>query len=76
MPSPGLEQLLETSGKTQICTQGGAGSGALSGAVGSGSFPQFEPRLTLLIEAWDTLPEVVRSGIVAMVDSVNTDLSD
>ncbi|MHC4976812.1 MAG: hypothetical protein ACYTF7_09430 [Planctomycetota bacterium] len=56
---------------------GGAQSGALSGdsgSMGEQGAPQLDRRLAALIEAWDTLPEGIRAGIAAMVEStLNTD---
>ncbi len=46
-------------------------TGAVSGAIGAHKppSPPADPALARLIEAWPTLPEVVRAGIVAMIDA-------
>jgi hypothetical protein len=41
-------------------------SGAESGALGAQN-GLFDPRLASVIEAWPTLPEAIKAGIVAMV---------
>ena len=41
---------------------GGAKSGALAPQT-----PAIEPTLAALIDAWPTLPEAIRAGILAMV---------
>jgi hypothetical protein len=33
-----------------------------------------DPDLALLVERWDSLPEAVRAGIVAMVKAASADL--
>ncbi|MCH7753171.1 MAG: hypothetical protein IH898_13590 [Planctomycetes bacterium] len=43
-------------------TTGGAQSGALPA-----DSVEFPPDLQLVIEAWETLPEATRAGILAMV---------
>ena len=42
---------------------------AISGASGNEKPPQ-DPDLTLIIERWEALPEAVKTGIMAMVKSV------
>ena len=44
-------------------------SDAISGASGNEKPPQ-DPDLTLIIERWEHLPEAVKTGIMAMVKSV------
>ena len=45
-----------------VMTTGGAQSGALPA-----DSVEFPPDLQLVIEAWETLPEATRAGILAMV---------
>ena len=46
-------------------------TGAESGALGAHKppSPPADPALARLFEAWPTLPETVRAGIVAMIDA-------
>ena len=67
MGKRGLEHTPETPTISQISDPGGADSGAL-GAHKPPS-PPADPALARLIEAWPTLPEAVRAGIVAMIDA-------
>lgn len=41
-------------------------SGAKSGALGAPEAP-IDPDLAMIIEAWPTLPESIKAGIVAMI---------
>ncbi len=52
----------ENTGKTQGSRQ----SGAESGALGARN-PPGDPRLATIIDAWPTLPEVVKDGMVGMI---------
>lgn len=65
MGGAGFELSRKTPGETDIHGTGGAECGAFAGD----SVPN-DPRLMQLIEAWDDLPEVVRTAIVAMVEAV------
>lgn len=51
---------LQSSGKTAITPEGGAESGAP---------PKIDPNLGSLIDAWPSLPEPIRAGILAMVQA-------
>jgi len=64
MPPEGLEHLSISSDKMPVPESGGAESGALS-------VPErpIDPDLQRLIDAWPTLPEAVKVGIVAMVEA-------
>jgi hypothetical protein len=58
----GIEPAPDSLGDATISAQGGAKSGALA--------PQqriIDPALAALIDAWPTLPEAIRAGILAMV---------
>ena len=46
-------------------------TGAQRDGVAGHSYGLLSPALTLLIEAWDDLPEALRDGIVAMVRAAN-----
>ena len=50
-------------------TRAGSGSGAESGAL-SGDPAPIDTDLRRLIDAWPTLPDPVRAGIIAMVKAV------
>ena len=62
MEAAGIEPPQQSEGNIANAAQGGAESGALS--EDSGEFPA---ELQLVIEAWQTLPETTKVGIVAMV---------
>jgi hypothetical protein len=54
----------ESSGNSSDSDQGGAESGAL----GAREAP-IDPRLAAVVEAWPTLPEAIKVGILAMVQA-------
>jgi hypothetical protein len=58
----GVEPTPDSLGNATICAQGGAKSGALAPQQ-----PIIDPALAALIDAWPTLPESIRAGILAMV---------
>ncbi len=60
----GLELPRESSGKTHIPIRGGAESGALDAS----DIP-VDPELKHLIDVWPNLPNVIRAGILAMIDA-------
>ena len=62
MAGTGFEPPQESSGKTSFPTTGGAECGALDAQ--SAIIP---PGLQLVIDAWATLPETTKIGILAMV---------
>jgi hypothetical protein len=64
----GFEPTPKTPRKTHISAQGGALSGARGGAR---LLPEDtgDPDLQQLIDAWPTLPEAVKAGIMAMIRS-------
>ena len=64
MPRRGVEHLQQSPGKGGFPEVGGAECGAQRAPEG-----QFEPDLQRLIDAWPTLPDPRRAGIVAMVDA-------
>jgi hypothetical protein len=62
VPPVGLEPSQETLEKPQFSVRGGAESGA----VGAENVPN-DPRLAAIAEAWPTLPEPIKVGILAMI---------
>jgi hypothetical protein len=42
---------------------------AQSGAVGAG-FPPIDPDLAKVVQAWPTLPELVRRAVLALIETV------
>jgi hypothetical protein len=62
VPPQGLERVAKTTGKTGIPDSGGAECGAL----GAQNAPS-DPDLAAVVDAWPTLPEAVRTAILAMV---------
>jgi len=61
----GIETPAKSLENTTLSLERGAKSGALKPTK-----PNLDPGLTSLIDAWATLPEVVRAGIMAMVKAV------
>ena len=61
-PRVGLEHSKKLPGETQFSSTGGAESGALGDEI-----DPIDSDLAALIEAWPTMPEGVRAGIVAMI---------
>ena len=55
----GSEEILQPQILRDISKAGGAQSGA--------QLPQTDPELACLMDAWPTLPQAVKAGIVAMV---------
>lgn len=64
MTRAGTEHPLQNSGKTGNSDSGGAESGAQPDLS-----PSIAPELADLIDAWASLSEPVRRGILAMVDA-------
>jgi len=64
MTGLGLEHPQQNSGKKRNSDSGGAESGARPDLS-----PNIAPELAGLIDAWATLPEPVRRGILAMVEA-------
>ena len=62
----GIRTPLENTGKTGFSDQ----SGAKSGALAAREAPS-DPDLAELIDAWPTLPEAIRAGILAMVRAIS-----
>jgi len=58
----GLEQAPDSPGETKILGLGGAKSGALGAQLAV-----YGPNLAAVDEAWDSLPEEARVGILALV---------
>ena len=58
----GIEPIDNSQGNRGIFNEGGAESGALT--VGNANI---DPELASLIDAWPTLPDAIRVGIMAMV---------
>jgi len=52
----------ENTGKTSVSSEAGADAGAVETKLA-----QFSPDLQSLIDAWPTLPEAIKAGILAMV---------
>ena len=66
MAGTGLEPPLSNTGETSIPSESGAESGALGAQ--KPAFDAFaDPELARLIEAWPTLPDAIKAGILAMV---------
>ena len=55
--------------KKQVLTTTGEGIPAVEPATAADTGP-LDPHLAQLIESWPRLPEAIRAGIVAMVESV------
>jgi hypothetical protein len=66
VPPRGLEPLINSPGNAAISNVGGAESGAPATKS-----RDVDPDLAALIDAWPSLPEVVRAGIVAMVKAAS-----
>lgn len=64
MAGTGLELSQDSSGNSTIADQ----SGADSGAVFASSIP-IDADLAAVFEAWPTLPEAIKAGILALVQS-------
>ena len=58
----GIEPLANSPENTANPAPGGAKNGALTSTS-----PTIDPALAALIDAWPTLPEAIRAGILAMV---------
>ena len=69
MGQSGLEPESVSSCKTNHLRKSSKCSDAKSGANGDEK-PPYDPDLTLIIERWEHLPEAVKTGIMAMVKSV------
>jgi len=67
MGKRGLEHTPDSPKNTHNPESGGAESGA-SGAQ-TPPTPPADPALTRLVEAWPTLPDPIRAGILAMIDA-------
>jgi hypothetical protein len=63
----GLEPPQQNRRKPDHSDLGGAEFGALPDLS-----PKITPELVGLIDAWDSLPEPVRRGVLAMVEAANT----
>jgi hypothetical protein len=83
MGQRGLEQAHESSGNAANSEMGGAESGAvilgrehlgasplMAGRIGAAMRSPSDATLDSLIVAWPDLPEAIRAGIAAMVESV------
>jgi len=64
----GLEPRQEIPEKPTVSEAGGAESGAQRAPTG-----QFEPDLQQLIDVWPTLPDALKTGILAMVTTASGD---
>jgi hypothetical protein len=64
----GFEHPPQNTGETAISEIGGAKSGAFSP-----DFEQIDPDLQSILDAWPTLPEAVRAGILAMIGACKPD---
>ena len=62
VPPRGLEPSANLLGNPTNPAPGGAESGALAPKT-----PAIDPALAALIDAWPTLPDAIRAGILAMV---------
>ena len=67
-PRQGLERSTKTSKKTALSKQGAAKSGAVGAPI-----DPIDPALALVVEAWPTLTESVKAGILAMVKMTGDD---
>jgi hypothetical protein len=70
MGPEGLEHLPKPSGKTDILDTGGANCGAFPD-TSAPSGPSASD-ISRVVEAWPSLPEAVRRGIVAMVEAARS----
>lgn len=66
MGRTGLEPVNVTARKNSKLQNQAVSGGAESGAD-SDDFAQIDPDLAMLLDAWPTLPEPVKAGILAMV---------
>ena len=62
----GFEPPQDFPGETTVSEQGGAGSGARAALTAVA-----DPDLAAVVDAWPTLPEVVKAGVMAMVKVVS-----
>jgi len=58
----GIETPAKNEGKTGVSDQSGAECGALDARKAD-----FPPGLAAVVEAWPTLPQAIRTGILAMI---------
>lgn len=68
IPCTGAEHPAQTSGKTPVSERGGAECGAQRAPRG-----QFEPDLQRVIDGWPTLPDALKTGILAMITAASGD---
>ena len=64
----GCEHLQDSSGNSQIPTEGGAKPGAPD-APKPANTPALYPDLAEVANAWPTLPPAIRAGILAMIQA-------
>jgi len=72
VPPVGAERAPDSTGKSAISQTGGAESGAVGARNADSAAPSptpTDPELARLVEAWPKLPEAIRRGILAMVES-------
>ncbi len=62
MGDTGVELPFENTGKTKVSDQSGAECGALVARKAP-----FDPELAAVFEAWPTLPEAIKVGVLAMI---------
>src|SRR5262249_29426707 len=72
-PRLGLEPVSASSNNDKTLEHCSNPSAAKSGAV-FGDSSQSDPRLMMIQNAWPTLPEALRAGILAMIDAARKDL--
>lgn len=68
MAEAGLETVANSPQKTGNSSRGGAESGAVDARSGA-----FDPELQTIVDAWPSLPDTVKAGILAMVKSAIKD---